>query len=87
MWCQNYGRKNIVKNSIVQFTEQEKRVALAYINFNKCGIVARELQISLGTVKFHLENVRFKMKQTKTKKAIYSAIALGLIDHRLDFSN
>jgi DNA-binding CsgD family transcriptional regulator len=70
---------NGLKSSLIKLTPQEHRVALSYRQFRNAKSISKDLGLSLSSVKFHLRNIREKMDQKKTVKAIWDLDSFGLL--------
>ena len=70
---------NSLKSSLITLTPQEHRVALSYRQFRNAKAISKDLGLSLPAVKFHLRNIREKMDQQKTAKAMWDLDSFGLL--------
>ncbi|AXE22446.1 hypothetical protein C0216_02440 [Streptomyces globosus] len=60
-WFPAYGRETTARRSEVQLTEQESAVFLCLATGASNAELARELHLSVSTVKFHVHNIRAKL--------------------------
>lgn len=63
-----------------ELTEREQNIVLLVAEGNRNEAIAKELNISVHTVKAHLESIFYKLKVSSRVQAVVRAIQNNIID-------